>query len=142
MSSALEKYQDNAVLSASPSRLLTMLYDRLLVDLHAAERALLEQDHAAANYRIRHAGDIVAALASSLRRDLWDGADGLFALYMYVTNALIRASINRDAKLIAECTNLMEPLRQAWHQAADSLAATPAWETNPSADNPEVYAIA
>ncbi len=142
MSSPFQTYQDNAVLSASPSRLLTMLYDCLKLDLNCAKDALDAEDAPAASYRIKHAGDIVAALAGSLRRDLWDGADGLFGLYMYVSNALIRASIYRDAALIEECIALLEPLRQAWHQAAESLTSAPEWETNASSDSPEVFVIA
>jgi flagellar protein FliS len=142
MSSPFQTYQDNAILSASPSRLLTMLYDRLLLDLNCAKDALEIEDAAVATYRIKHAGDILAALAGSLRRDIWDGADGLFGLYLYASNALIRASIYRDVQLVMECIALLEPLRQAWHQAADSLSSTPEWETNTDSDAAEVFAIA
>jgi flagellar protein FliS len=142
MANPLNAYRDNAILSASPARLLTMLYDRLLLDLTYAKEALDASDVATAGYRLRHAGDIIGALAGSLKRDVWDGADGLFNLYMYVTSALIRASIYRDAELVEECIGLMEPLREAWHQAADSLSAAPAWETNTGAETAEVVAIA
>lgn len=142
MANPLNAYRDNAILSASPARLVTMLYDRMLLDLTCAKEALETEDAAAAGYRLRHAGDIIAALAGSLKRDIWDGADGLFSLYMYVSSALIRASIYRDAELVGECIALMEPLRQAWHQAADSLAATPEWETNEGSEQAEVVAIA
>ena len=142
MSSPFQAYKDNAVLSASPSRLLTMLYDRLLLDLNCAQDALETGDAVAATYRIKHAGDIIAALAGSLRRDIWDGADGLFGLYLYVSNALIRASIYRDVLLVTECISLLEPLRQAWNQAADSLSSAPEWETNTTSESAEVFAIA
>lgn len=142
MANPLNAYRDNAVLSASPARLLTMLYDRLLVDLTTARDALDASDGPVASYRLRHAGDIIAALAGSLKRDVWDGADGLFSLYMYVASALIRASLFRDRDLVVECIDLMEPLRQAWHQAAASLAGAPAWETSTGAESAEVVAIA
>jgi flagellar protein FliS len=142
MSSPYQAYKDSAILSASPSRLLTMLYDRLLLDLNCAKDALEIEDAATATYRIKHAGDIVAALAGSLRRDRWDGADGLLGLYIYVSNALVRASIYRDVQLVDECALLLEPLRQAWHEAADSLSSTPEWETTSLSETAEVVAIA
>jgi flagellar protein FliS len=142
VSSPFQAYKDNAILSASPARLLTMLYDRLLLDLNCAKDALELEDAATATYRIKHAGEIVAALAGSLRRDRWDGADGLLGLYLYVSNALVRASIYRDVQLVDECTILLEPLRQAWHEAAESLASIPEWETDTSSETAEVVAIA
>jgi flagellar protein FliS len=142
MPDALAAYQRSAILSATPSRLLTMLYDRLLLDLTTAHDALLGGDDATANYRVGHAGEIVAALAGSLKRDVWDGADGLFQLYMYVSSALIRVNIYRDQNLLHECIGLLEPLRQAWHDAADQLAGTATWETGAEGSGSEVMAIA
>ncbi len=142
MPSAAQMYRDNAVLSASPSRLLTMLYDRLLLDLTCAKDALDAGDQAAADYRLSHAVDIIAALAGSLRLDVWDGAEGLLGLYLYVSNALIHTLVNHDVNLVIEAIALMDPLRDAWHQAADSLSSTPSWEINTSAEQAEVVAIA
>lgn len=143
MTRGLASYRNNAVLSASPQQLLLMLYDRLLVDLTAAHAALTAEDDATATYRIGHANEIIAALVGSLRRDVWDGADGLFGLYMYVSGTLIRVTIFRDAALLQECIELMEPLRRAWHAAADQLAAaSSSWETGDTADNGGVFAIA
>ena len=142
MPSAAQMYRDNAILSASPSRLLTMLYDRLILDLNCAKDALDADDRAVADYRLKHAVDIITALAGSLRLDVWDGAEGLLGLYVYVSNALIHTMVNRDVKLVIEAIALMDPLRDAWHQAADSLATTPSWEVDTSTDDAEVVAIA
>jgi flagellar protein FliS len=119
-----------------------MLYDRLLLDLNCAKDALDSDDHAVADYRLSHAVDIITALAGSLRLDVWDGAEGLLGLYIYVSNAIIHTRVNRDVNLVVEAIALMEPLREAWHQAADSLASTPSWELDTSSDHAEVVAIA
>lgn len=142
MPDAVSSYQRNAVLSATPSRLLTMLYDRLMLDLDTAHDAMAAGDEPGATGRIGHAVEIVAALAGSLKRDVWDGADGLFQLYMYVSSALIRVNIYRDQNLLHECIGLLEPLRQAWHDAADQLAGTATWETGADGSGGEVMAIA
>jgi flagellar protein FliS len=117
------QYLADSVLSAPPARLLTMLYDRLLLDLGRAESAQQASNWAVANENLLHAQAIVTELSSSLKTDAWDGADSLLGVYNYVSTALVNANIQRDAALTREAIELLEPLRQAWHEAA---AAAPA----------------
>lgn len=107
-----------AVLSASPARLLTMLYDRLMLDLNRAEAAQLAGDAAVATENLVHAQDIIVELTSSLNPEAWDGAPGLQGLYAFATQTIINANIRRDPALTRQVIGLMEPLRQAWHEAA------------------------
>ena len=115
------EYAEQAVLSATPVQLVTMLYDRLLLDLARAEKAQVGQEWATASEQLLHAQAIVAELTSSLRVDVWDGGEGLLALYGYTSTALVNANVHRDVALTREVTGLLEPLRQAWHEAATSL---------------------
>ncbi|WP_338419186.1 flagellar export chaperone FliS [Cryobacterium breve] len=114
-----------AVLSATPVRLLTMLYDRLLLDLGRAEIAQNIEDWPVASENLLHAQAIVAELSTSLNVEAWEGGEGLFALYTYVSNALMSANIHRDVARTREGIALLEPLRQTWHEAADLLPAPP-----------------
>jgi flagellar secretion chaperone FliS len=116
------QYNRDAVLSATPARLLTMLYDRLLLDLGRAERAQESQNWAVASENLLHAQAIVAELSSSLKLDAWDGAKQLFELYTFVSTELVEANIRRDAERTRSCIALLDPLRDAWHQAASQLA--------------------
>jgi len=93
---ARQQYARDAILSASPARLLTMLYDRLLLDLRRAEAAQEAADWQTANSQLLHAQDIITELSSTLRPDVWDGAEGLRGLYEYVRMALVNANIHRD----------------------------------------------
>src|SRR5690554_5113259 len=117
------QYNRDAILSASPVRLLTMLYDRLLLDLERAEIAHGAKDWAAVSENLVHAQAILAELASSLKLDVWDGAEGLLSLYTYVSSALVSANVQRDVSRIRESIELLEPLRQGWHEAAGQLSA-------------------
>jgi flagellar secretion chaperone FliS len=117
------QYIREAVLSATPVRLLTMLYDRLLLDLSRAEAAQEQQNWASASEQLLHAQAILSELSSSLKVELWDGAKGLSALYTYVSTALIAANTRRDVTRTREGIALLEPLRTAWHEAAERLAA-------------------
>ena len=115
---AQAQYGREAVLSATPARLLTMLYDRLLLDLHRAEHAQRSASWSDASTALLHAQDIVAELSGSLRVDLWDGAEGLLAVYAFVTTTLRNANVQRDAALTRQAIDLLEPLAAAWHEAA------------------------
>jgi flagellar protein FliS len=121
---ARRQYTRDAILSASPARLLTMLYDRLLLDLRRAEAAQHTADWQAASDNLLHAQDIVAELSGSLKPGMWNGADGLQALYEYVRMALVNANIHRDPARTREAIALLTPLQAAWHLAADSPAET------------------
>lgn len=115
------QYLRDQILNASPARLLTMLYDRLLLDLNRAEAAQLEGNWLAAGEQLVHAQAIVTELSSSLKSGVWDGSDGLFATYVYVGNALMNANITRNVELTREARELIVPLREAWHEAAALL---------------------
>ncbi|MCI1020530.1 flagellar export chaperone FliS [Microbacterium sp. C5A9] len=120
---AKQQYLEQQVASASPERLLILLYDRLLVDI---ERAGVSQDAAewaAAGAHLTHAQQIVAELNGSLT-DAWEGAVELRSVYTYLTSRLITANITRDRAVTAECRDLVIPLREAWHAAAAAVTAT------------------
>ncbi|WP_426006117.1 flagellar export chaperone FliS [Paenarthrobacter sp. NyZ202] len=121
----LSRYNDDAVLSAPPARLLTMLYDRLLLDLKRARLAQENTNWDVARETLLHAQAIVAELQSSLRVELWDGAASLAGIYEYAMQALIGANIYRDVERTKECIELLEPLRQGWHEASAQLTAGP-----------------
>lgn len=120
---AKQQYLQQQVASASPERLLTMLYDRLLVDVDRASAAQEASDWTTAGTHLTHAQQIVAELSGSLT-DAWDGAADLRALYTYLTGRLIAANISRDAAATTECRVIIAPLRDAWHQAAAETSAT------------------
>lgn len=119
-----QDYVREAVLSATPARLVTMLYDRLLLDLARAETSQRAQDWPRASAHLLHAQDVVTELANSLDVDAWSGGPDLLALYTYLGRRLIAAHVQRDAEITRECSEHLEPLRLAWLAAAESLAAT------------------
>jgi flagellar protein FliS len=118
---AQQRYREDAILSATPERLVTMLYDRLLLDIERGEAAQRAGDWTAANTQLQHAQAIVAELMSSLT-DGWDGAAGLRGLYAFLTQTLIGANVGRDPDRTRSAREIVAPLREAWHAAADSLA--------------------
>lgn len=121
------RYVDDAVATASPAKLLTMLYDRLVLDLERAEVAQRAGDRGAAGPHLTHAQDIVSELAATLDVGAWDGAKQLMSVYTFLLTELVGANVAGDADRTAACRELVEPLRDAWQQAAQqvSVSATP-----------------
>lgn len=119
-----QRYLEQQVASASPERLLTMLYDRLLVDIDRAAASQDAGDWAAAGGHLTHAQRIVAELSGSLT-DAWDGAADLRSLYTYLTGRLIGANVTRDRAITDECRTIVAPLRDAWHEAAALTTSAP-----------------
>ena len=117
------RYVQDAVSTVTPAKLVTMLYDALCRDLALAEQALVERDLQTVHGRLLHAQDIVLELQSGLDVSKWDGAAGLMSLYQYLYRELIDANVRKDADKIAMAKATVEPLRDAWHQAAQSAAS-------------------
>ncbi|MBB3083145.1 flagellar export chaperone FliS [Geodermatophilus sabuli] len=120
------RYLGDTVATASPQQLLVMLYDRLALDLERAETALAARDREEASAQLQHAQEIVFELRSSLQVDVWEGGPRLAALYTWLIGELIQANVKADRNRVVSCRQVVEPLRDAWRQAAVSLAAAPA----------------
>lgn len=118
-----ERYLADSINTASPGKLLVMLYDRLVLDLAQGEEALRAGDRERAADRLTHAQEIVLELRTTLDLDAWEGAAGLANLYGFLITELIGANIRRDADRVAACRTLVEPLRDAWREAAAQVNA-------------------
>lgn len=112
-----DRYLQDSINTASPGKLLLMLYDRLILDLIQGEEALRADDREAAHDKLTHAQEIVIELRVSLDLESWSGAPGLANVYGYVLTELIGANIAKDPDRVAVCRTLVEPLRDAWREA-------------------------
>jgi flagellar secretion chaperone FliS len=117
------RYVQDAVSTVSPAKLVTMLYDALVKDLSLAERGLADRDLQVVHDRLLHAQDIVMELQSGLDVTAWDGGPALMSLYTFLHRELIAANVRKDATKIVSVREMVEPLRDAWHQAAATTAA-------------------
>ena len=117
-----DRYISDSVDTASPARLVMMMYDRLVLDLASAEATLQGSRPFEASTALTHAQDIIIELRSALRMDAWSGASGLASLYSFLISELISANVSKDAAKVTSCRELIEPLRDAWREAANSPA--------------------
>jgi flagellar protein FliS len=118
---ARNRYLKDSVSTASPQRLVVMLYDGLVHDLELAQQGIASGDVALVHTRLIRAQAIVTELQTSLDLDAWAGAADLSRLYTYVLELLVDANVRKDAAPLVLAMDVVEPLRDAWRQA---LAAT------------------
>ncbi len=117
-------YQSDSVTTASPSRLVVLLFDRLVKDLHLATIAIEKRDIQGSHHALRHAQDVVTELSTSLDLEMWPEGRGLAALYDYVVERLVRANATKSHELVAEVLELVEPLREAFTTVSATAEAS------------------
>lgn len=118
MNDARSAYLDASVTTASPARLLVMLYERLVLDCQRALEAQQAGDHATAHAQLLHAQEIVIELNSSLDTEMWTGGPAMASLYDYLHVRLVRANVDRDPAITEHCLGLVTDLCQTWREAA------------------------
>jgi flagellar protein FliS len=116
------RFLADAVATAGPAKLLTMLFDRLLLDLDRGEVALREGRRPEATQHLAHAQEIVAELIADLNVGAWEGGESLLSIYTFALSELIETSLTGDAARAKACREVLAPLGEAWHEAARSLA--------------------
>jgi flagellar protein FliS len=114
-----------AVASASPHRLIEMLFEGLMDALAQARGALRAGQIEVKGRALSRAARIVdEGLRAAL--DLRDGGElaaDLHALYGYLTMRLTAANLRNDEALIDECQRLLSPLQDAWRAIGPQVAA-------------------
>ncbi|HEX7716657.1 MAG TPA: flagellar export chaperone FliS [Marmoricola sp.] len=118
-------YLDASIATASPARLLVMLFDRLVLDVQRGLEAQRVGNVEETNRQLLHAQDILLELQASLRADDFDGGHQLAALYGYLHRQLVMANVRKDAALTGEVLTLVTDLCETWRQAALQCAGAP-----------------
>lgn len=116
MSNAYQIYQQNQVNTASPEKLLLMLYDGALKFLRLAMIALEEKNFEKSNEYLKKAQEILYELMNTLNFDAGDIAQNLYDLYDFMNRELIQANIKKDMEKIKNVKKMLESLRSAWVQ--------------------------
>ena len=111
-------YLDASIATASPARLLVMLFDRLVLDVQRGLEAQRAGDFQETHRQLTHAQDILLELATSLRPEEFRGGYDLAALYSFLHRQLVKANIRRDAALTDEILTLVTDLCDTWREAA------------------------
>ena len=128
---------ETGVASASPHKLVVMLYDGVIVALLSAINGIKSSNIGIKGASISKA---ITIIDNGLRASLDKKAGGeiaqnLDALYDYMSRRLLQANIKNDVAAVEEVHGLMSDLREAWvaigeknEQPAASAPAVPAMQ--------------
>jgi len=112
---APQSYQQNAVLTATPGRLVVMLYDGAGRFLRRGAMAMRDRDLEGANGALQRPEAIVDHLLATLDYDRGgEIATSLRDLYLFCRRELNDARIAREADRIDTVAELLGELREAW----------------------------
>jgi flagellar protein FliS len=108
-------YRDHAVTTASPARIVVLVFERLTLDLERALVTLEAGEHP--HTHLIHAQELLMALISGLDTDAWENAHRLRIIYLSVHQSLITANIEKNPVLIKDSLEIIVGLKDAWTQA-------------------------
>jgi len=118
-----QTYNRNKYETASPHRLILMLYEGALRYGAQAVRAIEEHDISLTNKSLQKVQDILYELLSSL--DLKQGgeiAKNLQQLYLYMIEQCIQANLHKDKAKINEVLGYLQTIKSAWEQIGKEVA--------------------
>ena len=121
---AYRKYLAQQVMSASPAKLVAMLYDRAITLLHEAIKAIEAGDIKRRWRANGKATEVIAELWQALDMDAGgEIAENLNRLYGFMMMHLTMVDAGNSAQAAREVIGLLEPLRRSWHELADGEGA-------------------
>ncbi|NWO56786.1 flagella export chaperone FliS [Chromohalobacter salexigens] len=109
---------ESGVMSASPHRLIVMLFDGAQAAIRAAKLHMEDGNIAAKGQSISKAMDIVNnGLAAALDREQGgELAERLESLYDYVVRLLMKANRHNDQAALDEAARLLDDIGSAWRE--------------------------
>src|SRR5690606_5506424 len=129
MDKKISLYQDvelqSSIATASPHRLVQLLYEAALSHLQLAQHLLSLAESGLADLDRSQMVAVDRALAKTvcILEELRDSSDmtiksklphNLDLLYDYILSRLLHARLKKDPKVVGECFSLLETLKSAW----------------------------
>ena len=120
-----QSYRTLAVETASPGRLILMLFDGAVRFLSAAEAGFeieeLRERNEAINNNLVRVQNIVTELQRSL--DLKKGGEfarNMYALYDFMSTQIMEANIHKDVEPVKTVSRLLGDIRDAWMEMLEN----------------------
>ncbi|SFV02872.1 flagellar export chaperone FliS [Pseudoduganella namucuonensis] len=116
---------ETGVVAASPHKLIVMLFDGALVSI---SNALMNMRSGNIGEKGKAISKAIMIIDSGLRAALdkkvgGEIAEGLDALYEYMSGRLLTANLKNDPAILEEVQRLLTELRDAWNQIGDTPKA-------------------
>ena len=122
---ANQSYRRSQVESASPEKLILMLYDGAIRKLNQAETRFERGDEGAFLVETTKVQKIISELMSALDHEQGgEVSENLGRLYDYMIRQLALAQVRKETQLLAEVRSLLEELREGWRGVIEKLSET------------------
>ncbi|GKX28475.1 flagellar export chaperone FliS [Vallitalea longa] len=110
------KYQNNAILTASPQELTLMLYNGAIKFCNQAIEAIDDKEMEKTHNYITRVEDIIQEFIITLD-DKYPVSKNFKTMYNYINERLIEANVNKDKEVLEEVLGLLRELRDTWKEA-------------------------
>lgn len=116
----IKQYQKQQIETASPERILIMLYNGAINFLKKAKIHFANGEKIEAHNNILSAEKIITEFMTTLDMELGgDLAKNLYALYDYLYNKLVEANMKNKPENLDEVLGHLEKLRDTWNTAIE-----------------------
>ena len=117
-----KRYRESEGLTASPPRLIVMMYEGAVRFCRQALAAIRAADHGASHEALLRAQAILMELLAVLDR----GRDPVFgdrlaSLYVWLHRRLVEANVKKDAAAVEDAIGHLESLLGSWREAVREL---------------------
>ncbi|EKE02025.1 MAG: Flagellar protein FliS [uncultured bacterium] len=118
MNPYLKQYQQTEVQTASPEKLLIMLYDGAIQFLNKAKTGIANKNIEEIHNNIIGAQKIISEFMNTLDMEVGgEVAQNLYNLYEYLHYRLVQANIKKDNDMVDEVLTHLKDLKQTWEEA-------------------------
>lgn len=117
-----QQYRQQQVNTATPDKLLIMLYDGAIRFCSQAKMAIENKQFEQSHVNLTKAQNIIVEFMTTLNMD-YEISPNLYSLYDYLYNRLVEANIKKDTAIIDEVVGFLTDLRKTWAEAAAKLKA-------------------
>lgn len=112
-----QSYQRNKYETASPHRLIVMLYDGALRFGRQAIECIKNNDIQGKSTNIAKFQDVVYELIACLNLEKGkDIASNLLSIYNYIIELSLKSSLNMNTKPLQEALSIIEEIKSSWVQ--------------------------
>lgn len=114
-SNAINAYQRNAIMTASPAELTLMLYEGAIKFCNIGIIAIEKKDYEKANVNLKKAQNIITELRVTLDRKykVWEDFE---RVYDYIYRRLVEGNMKKDTEIVEDALKYIREMRDTWKE--------------------------
>lgn len=114
-SNAINAYQRNAIMTASPAELTLMLYEGAIKFCNIGIMAIENKEMEKANTNLKKAQNIISELRASLDRKypVWEDFE---RVYEYIYRRLVEGNMKKDTEIVEDALKYIREMRDTWKE--------------------------